>query len=84
MNHAHRWRIEEPNGSARVTGWCACGAERRFLASSEYEFNGMPIDEAPAAGRPDPTRSHERVNQSRRRSGEISHQRATERRALNG
>ena len=82
MNHAHRWRIEEPNGSPTVAGMCReCGAERRFLASSEHETDIL-LATSPT-GKANPMKAYERVVESRRRSGEISHQRATERRASN-
>ena len=82
MNHVHRWRIDEPNGTPTVAGRCQCGAERRFLASSEHEADAL-LASSPT-GKVNPMKAYERVMESRRRSGEISHQRATQRRALNG
>ena len=35
--HAHRWRIEEQNGTPHVRGVCACGAERDFRSSDDGE-----------------------------------------------
>ncbi len=39
--HAHRWRLEEPNGTRYVTGRCVhCGAERHdFSVADPFDYD---------------------------------------------